>query len=91
MAQVGQSFTSGNWIAKEGQENELIARWTELAEWSLQEMADGVTEAPILIRDAANPRHFISFGGWKDPETVQAWRQRPEFQERLGRCRELCD
>lgn len=91
MPKVGQPFTSGDWIAKEGQEDELVTRWTEFVEWSVQEMGSGATELPILIRDTSNPRHFISFGGWKDAGTVQAWRQHPEFQEKLGRCRELCD
>lgn len=91
MAAVGQPFSSGNWIAKDGQEDELVARWTEFVEWTVKEMGDGATESPILIRDAANPKHFISFGGWRDSETVKAWREHPEFQERLGRCREVCD
>jgi len=91
VATVGQPFTSGDWVAKEGQEEALIARWTEFVEWSVETLGADATESPILIRDSADPRHFISFGGWRDAETVQSWRQHPEFQERLGRCRELCD
>jgi hypothetical protein len=91
MAKIGQPFTSGDWIAKEGLGDEFIARWTEFVHWSVEEMGSGATESPVLIQDAANPRHFISFGGWSDPETVKSWREHPEFQQRLGSCRELCD
>lgn len=91
MPKVGQPFTSGNWIAKEGKEDELVARWTEFVHWSIDAMGSDATETPVLIRETANLRHFISFGGWSDPETVTQWRQHPEFHERLGRCRELCD
>lgn len=91
MTKIGQPFTSGNWTVKEGMEDEFVVRWTEFVHWSVQTMGAGATESPILIRETAKPRHFISFGGWKDPEAVGAWREHPEFQERLGRCRELCD
>jgi heme-degrading monooxygenase HmoA len=91
VAEVGQPFSSGNWIVSEGREEDFIARWTEFVEWSVATMGTGASESPILIRETAQPRHFISFGGWKDAETVQKWRGHPEFAERLGRCRELCD
>lgn len=91
MAKIGQPFSSGNWIVKDEREDEFIARWTDFAQWSVEEMGPGATESPILIQDSANPRHFISVGGWRDPETVESWRDHPEFQEHLGRCRELCD
>jgi heme-degrading monooxygenase HmoA len=91
MTTVGQPFSSGNWVVKDGQEDEFIARWTDFVRWSIETMGEGAFDAPILIREDANPRHFISFGGWRDAETVAKWRSHPEFQERLGRARELCD
>jgi heme-degrading monooxygenase HmoA len=91
MAEVGQPFTSGNWVVKAGREDEFVARWTEFVQWSIDTMGAGVSDAPILIRETASPNHFVSFGGWKDTETVQSWRRSVAFPERLGRCRELCD
>jgi hypothetical protein len=92
MAEVGQPFTSGNWTAKEGKQQEFVACWTEFAHWALDAMGrDAVSSPPLLIQDRSNPRHFISFGGWKDPATVDAWRGHPEFADRMGRCRALCD
>jgi quinol monooxygenase YgiN len=60
-----------------------------LAEWSLNEAAGA--QFFYLIRDARDPRHFLSFGAWDEPASVQAWRQQPRFSELLGACRELCD
>lgn len=89
MAKIGQPYTSGNWMVKEGHEDEFVDRWTEFTEWSLAN-APGA-ENFLLIRDAADPKHFISFGAWEDAGTVAAWRDRPEFQQRLAACRALCD
>jgi heme-degrading monooxygenase HmoA len=86
---VGQPYTSGNWVVKAGQEEAFIAAWTAFAEWSLQNAAGA--EAVVLIRDSNDPRHFLSFGAWADPGSVQAWRSSDEFRERLGKCRALCD
>jgi heme-degrading monooxygenase HmoA len=89
MAKIGQPYTSGNWLVKEGNEEEFIRRWTEFTEWSLAN-APGA-DSFLLIRDSTDPRHFMSFGAWEDADLVSAWRDRPEFQQRLGACRELCD
>src|SRR5205809_7469183 len=89
MGKIGQPYTSGNWIVREGNEDEFVSRWTEFTGWSLAN-APGA-ETFILIRDAADPRHFLSFGAWGDAAQVAAWRDRPEFQQRLAACRELCE
>ncbi|HEY3210740.1 MAG TPA: antibiotic biosynthesis monooxygenase family protein [Actinomycetota bacterium] len=89
MAKIGQPYTSGNWMVREGNEEEFVTRWTEFTEWSLAN-APGA-ETFLLIRDATDPRHFNSFGSWEDAGNVTAWRDRPEFQERLAACRALCD
>jgi heme-degrading monooxygenase HmoA len=89
MAKVGQPYTSGNWIVKSGSEEEFIARWTEFTEWALAN-APGA-EHFVLIREIADPTHFVSFGAWEAPEAVEAWRSRPEFQQRLAACRALCE
>jgi quinol monooxygenase YgiN len=89
MAKIGQPYTSGNWMVMEGKEDEFVRTWTEFTEWSLAN-APGA-ETFLLIRDATNPGRFISFGAWEDAGNVAAWRDRPEFQQRLGACRALCD
>jgi heme-degrading monooxygenase HmoA len=89
MANVGEPYTSGRWAVKPGQERAFIDRWTEFTQWSL-ESAPGAKHF-ALIQDANEPSRFLSFGGWADGEAVERWRSAPDFSERLGRCRELCD
>ena len=89
MPRVGQPYTSGDWLVQAGQEDAFVEEWTAFTEWSLQNAkgAEGVT----LIRDSGDSRHFVSFGAWADDGAVAEWRQSPEFGERLGRCRALCE
>jgi heme-degrading monooxygenase HmoA len=89
MAKDGQPYTSGNWIVKEGSEKEFVARWTDFTRWALAN-APGA-ESFVLIREVADPRHFVSFGAWEDAGSVKAWRERPEFQQGLAACRALCE
>ena len=89
MAKLGRPYSSGDWLVKEGSEEEFVGRWTAFVEWSLQN-APGV-ESAILVRDSANPHRFLSLGAWDTAEAMQAWRRMPEFQELFGACRELCD
>ena len=89
MEKVGQAYSSGNWLVREGNEEDFIARWTTFAEWSL-ENAPGC-ESVVLVQDSDDARRFLSLGAWVDEEAMSAWRQRPEFGELLGACRGLCD
>jgi len=89
MVKIGQPYTSGTWVVRQGREEEFVARWTEFTEWALAN-AEGA-QGFLLIRDSEDPRRFLSFGGWDDPDAVNAWRSTPEFADRLGRCRELCE
>ena len=89
MTKIGQPYSSGNWLVKEGSEEAFVSRWTAFVEWSLKN-APGL-ESGILIQDSDNPRRFLSLGAWDTAEAMQAWRQMPEFQELFEACRELCD
>jgi len=85
----GQPYTSGRWLVKAGEEEEFTKRWTDFTRWSL-ESVDGA-EWFELVRDSNDPRRFLSFGAWADSDSIEAWRNSPEFSERLGQCRELCE
>ncbi len=89
MAQTGKSYSSGNWLVREGSEEDFIERWTSFAQWSMNN-APGA-ESAVLVRSTDNPRRFLSLGAWENQEAQQAWRQMPEFSELLGQCRELCE
>jgi heme-degrading monooxygenase HmoA len=89
MAQMGQSYSSGNWLVMAGSEEEFVSRWTAFTEWSLDK-APGA-ESFVLVRETAEPRRFLSLGAWENQEALEAWREMPEMEELLGRCRELCE
>jgi heme-degrading monooxygenase HmoA len=89
MPALGQPFTSGRWLVREGSEKEFVNRWSALTLWSLKEA--GGAEFFYLIQDTLDQRRFLSFGAWDAPGSVSAWREQPTFQELLGACRELCD
>jgi heme-degrading monooxygenase HmoA len=82
-------YTSGDWAVKEGQEEEFIKRWSDFAHWS-SENIPGSGDF-YLIQDKANPRHFLSFGSWENPDAVADWRGRPEFKQFMGQNKEVCD
>ena len=89
MAKLGQPYTSGRWLVRAGSEDDFIARWTAFTRWSSNNEPEA--ESFVLIRDTGDPRRFISFGAWDNPEAVTKWRQRPEFARLLGECRALCE
>src|ERR671931_568187 len=89
MARLGQPYTSGRWLVKEGEEDAFVAEWGAFTEWSLESAPQA--ESFVLIQDSNDSRRFLSFGAWADADSVTAWRETPEFRERLGRCRALCD
>jgi heme-degrading monooxygenase HmoA len=85
----GDSYASGNWVVKEGNEDEFVSRWTDFLEWT-RDTAHGFQDANLL-RDGGDPRHFVSFARWEDDAAQEAWKASPDFPEKLGACRELCD
>jgi heme-degrading monooxygenase HmoA len=87
--EVGIPYTSGNWVVRAGSEKDFIAQWSDFTQWSFDN-APGARSF-VLIQHAENPSRFLSFGAWDDADSVAGWRQQPEFAERLGRCRALCD
>ena len=89
IAKSGQPYTSGNWLVRAGSEDTFIERWTAFTRWSLNN-ASGA-ESFVMIQDNADPRRFVSFGVWENPEAVREWRQRLECVRLLGECRELCE
>jgi heme-degrading monooxygenase HmoA len=88
MTKMGQPYTSGTWLVRAGSEEDFIERWTAFTQWSL-ENAPGA-ESFALVRDSGDPQRFLSLGVWENQEAVREWRERPEFSELLGECRELC-
>jgi heme-degrading monooxygenase HmoA len=85
----GQAQASGNWHTSEGSEEEFVERWTSFLEWT-KATVPGFAGAS-LIRDVADPRHFVSFAIWESSDARSRWQAHEGFAERLGGCRALCD
>ncbi|MGH2717757.1 MAG: putative quinol monooxygenase [Actinomycetota bacterium] len=86
---TGESYASGNWLVAAGNEEAFVSHWTEFLEWTRADHQGFQTAS--LIRDADDPRHFVSFARWDDAESRAAWKQSPGFAQRMGACRALCD
>lgn len=89
MGSVGTYCTSGNWYVAEGNEEAFVAAWSDLVQWT-KENFDGAGHVQLL-QEETDPRHFISVGEWDGADTVNRWRAAPEFAEKLGVARDLCD
>jgi heme-degrading monooxygenase HmoA len=82
---MSEIYSSGAWIAKEGEEEEFVEAWTEFAGWLTTMQGAGTAR---LTRDVSEPRRYLSFAPWDSAEAMQAWRNAPEFAERLAAVRE---
>ena len=85
----GQLYTVGLWSVKPGSEAAFVAAWREFADWTVKHQP-GALEGHLL-QDIDESSRFVSFGPWKDAQSIQAWRERPEFQTFLAKVRELCE
>ena len=89
MPTIGQHFTAGSWVVREGKESEFITAWSRLAEWTSRSGLGAGTGH--LLRDEADPRRFLSFGPWDSEDAIRRWRSAPEFNSFLATARELCE
>lgn len=89
MPTIGQLFTSGTWLIKEGKESEFISAWSRFAEWTSRSgLAAG---SGHLLQDEANPRSFLSFASWESQQEIRQWRDTSEFKAFVASARELCE
>ena len=88
MSEIGTLYTSGQWNAMAGKEEEFIRAWEKYATWTAQNFkASGAR----LMRDSENANKFLSFGRWESQGQIDQWRATPEFQEFVKLARSLCD
>jgi heme-degrading monooxygenase HmoA len=67
---------------KPGREDDFVASWDALAQWTLDR---GFDTHGTLVRDRSDPQRFVSFGPWRSVEDAERWRAEPEFQARVAR------
>lgn len=86
---MAEHFASGSWRVRKGKEQEFVERWAEFLQWTRK--TQPALGSASLIRDEADPSHFVSFATWPDAESRAAWKGSPEFPEKFRPCRELCE
>jgi heme-degrading monooxygenase HmoA len=80
----GMVFTHGTWLVKPGREDDFVAGWTSMAEWTTSLYPDA---RGTLLRDCEDTRRFVSFGPWPSAGVAGEWRAHPEFQRRVREIR----
>jgi heme-degrading monooxygenase HmoA len=80
-----ETYTSGTWTVKAGEEDAFVSAWEEFVRWAGEMPGSGTFR---LVRDLEDPRRYMSFAPWESFDAQHAWKQTPEFRERLGRVRE---
>jgi heme-degrading monooxygenase HmoA len=83
-----ETYTHGTWTVKSGEEDAFVEAWTEFVTWASAMPGSGTFR---LVRNLDDPALFMSFAPWESSEAQQAWKDLPEFRERIGRVRAHCD
>jgi heme-degrading monooxygenase HmoA len=83
-----ETYTSGRWIVKPGEEEAFVREWREFVTWASSMSGSGTFR---LVRDLDHPERYWSFAPWESFEAQRAWKELPEFRERIGRVRSHCE
>ena len=83
-----ETYTSGTWVVKPGEEDAFVQAWTAFVEWASEMPGSGTFR---LVRDLDQPRRYVSFAPWESFEAQNAWKELPEFRERIGRVIAHCE
>ena len=86
---MSELFTHGRWTVTPGKEEEFVAAWNDLAEWTGANIP-GAGWAKLL-RDRERPNVFLSFGPWDSLSTIQEWRSSEGFTQRIGSMRGMLE
>jgi len=82
-------YTSGDWHVKPGREDEFVIAWHDFAQWTVDAI-DSEGQG-TLLRDAEDPSHYVSFGTWRDAETVERWRQSEDFRRKVSKIEDIVE
>jgi heme-degrading monooxygenase HmoA len=86
---MDELYTCGTWTVIAGHEDEFIAAWQDMAQWT-REHISGARWA-TLLQDSEQANRFLSFGPWESAEAIEAWRASEGFQVRVARLRPLLE
>jgi heme-degrading monooxygenase HmoA len=85
---MAETYTSGVWKVKPGQDDAFVQAWTEFVKWASEMPGSGTFR---LVRDLESPGTYQSFAPWESFDAQQAWKSLPEFRERIMRVRAHCE
>lgn len=85
----GTIYSVGFWTVKAGKEEAFLKTWTDFANWTLNNQKGSLNV--VMLQDSEQKNRFISFGPWENLESIQEWRQRPEFKAAFLKLKDLCD
>jgi heme-degrading monooxygenase HmoA len=85
---MDNAYTHTTWLVDPEHEAEFIELWSQWVEWSHQQ---GFKARAMLLRDAEDPRTFISFGPWESTGAVRNWRTLPSYHQHLARLGQLVE
>jgi heme-degrading monooxygenase HmoA len=85
---VTETYTSGVWIVKDGEQEDFVREWTEFVRWGSGFAGSGTFR---LVRDLDNPTTYQSFAPWESFDAQRTWKEQPEFRERIMRVRRHCE
>lgn len=85
---MAETFTSGTWIVKPGEDDAFVEEWRSFVGWASEMPGSGPFR---LVRNVDQPNMYMSFAPWETAEAQDAWKALPEFRERIGRVRSHCD
>jgi heme-degrading monooxygenase HmoA len=81
---MAETYTHGTWLVKEGEEDEFVDAWRDFVSWGSTWEGSGTFR---LVRNVDEPSRYMSFAPWESFEAQKAWKENPEFRERIGRVR----
>ena len=85
---MSETYTSGTWTVKPGEEDAFIQEWRDFVTWASSFSGSGEFR---LVRDLDRPSSYLSIAPWESFEAQQAWKEQPEFRERIMRVRAHCE
>jgi heme-degrading monooxygenase HmoA len=88
---MANAYVSINWHVKRGSEDEFLELWGGALEWLEASFARDGFERARLVRDEADPSHFVSFIEWRDRAAIERWDAHPEKPRRQAALAQLCD
>jgi heme-degrading monooxygenase HmoA len=74
-------YTLGVWQVKPGREDEFVAAWHALGQWTVE---NDFESHGTLLRDREDASRFVSFGPWPSVDDAARWRAHPEFRRHLS-------